>query len=306
MLATISGVASGSPSVAASATVWDALAERILNTAVIRHPRGDFSKHLRSALVGVPADTQLRWVEVLRARLVRRSGGGCCGTCSSEDAVALDLGLHASIVCTVCTARLQTPSDLLTSTLLTTMQAAQLAGVPQGVGCASALTGAFRGLCEVSNRAYVLDRFGISDAIRGHNSSAGSSGLQRFVDLADNSGMPEVDIYVSAGTKVAGHVLSPADVIQEASNLLSAPGRSVAVTVHVLPFVQAKRLLHDRWIGFTWGGQGMVTWQLGNGLGQYNGGTSKQHHGLGRQADQTVIVVKGQLDPHVVLRARVT
>ena len=305
MLATISGIATGGAAQSFPPLVWDALADRLLHTALIRHPSGDFPAQLRAALVGAPVETQMRWLELLKARLVRRSPAGSCASCSSADAFALALGLSSSQVCAVCTANLQTPPDLLTSAVLGVSQAAQLKGVPTGSNCAGALSSAFRGLCEVSNRAYVLDRFAVSDAVRADNKNVGSSGLERFVRLADSSGVSEVELYVSAGMKIGGEVVTPSGVIQLVGGLLSAKTQSVAVIVNVLPFGPAKRLIHDRWLGFSWGGQGMVTWSLGKGLGQFDGGNTRQHHSLARQADGTIMTLKGQLDPEVALRVRV-
>lgn len=305
MFAIIGATSNGVDQSTLPSQTWDALAEKLLNSVVLERPSKQFSQDLRTALSHTPMDTQLRWVELLRARGVNLGLRATCTCCSSSATPALALGYSQSVACSSCSAELQPPSDLLANRMLDAKRAAQVTGVPKGSPCTAALNQAFGPLCTVSDTILVMDRFVVTDALRANATSFGSSGLQRLVRMADQSKVREIELFTTSGSKYRGARVSAADIPSHLATLLGPGSRFTQVTVTVLPEGVARNELHDRWIGFSWGGLGMVSWHLGKGLTQFDGRKTRGHHALGRQADGLVSTLATELRPRAVLSARV-
>ena len=281
---------------------WDQFAEKLLHSALIDRPTPGFMGALKQELQSQPRDTQLRWIELLRARLVRGRIGVHCRECGSPAPAAVALQ-ECSSICKACSAELDLPSSWMTVGPLDEMRSRHSRSVPIGTPCRDFLEESFATLCSVSDRVTILDRYAISDGLKGDAGAPGASGLQRMADLASSGGVTRLEIIVSLGGKYAGARLSAADLVTKAQFLLRAYQRSMSVDVVVVSDAIGRRDLHDRWLGLSWGGHGSVSWSLGKGLGQFNGITTASTHAMARQDDGCVLSMVARLRAAATLTA---
>jgi hypothetical protein len=285
-------------------TVWHALAQRLLVTAVVDRPAGEDARALLEHIRALPLDSQLLWQDLVRKRFALiRSQARACGH-KTELRVRLDDSPSAA--CGSCGASETGVAGALTHPRLAESERRSLRGLRPGDDCERALREAFQAAAGVATQAVVLDRFAVTDALRGDAAAPGASGLQRFIELCASSGVQDVEIFVSTEGTFNKAKLLPADAAQRLAGLLStAATGSTGVTLHVVSGPAAQREIHDRWVGLSWSSSGQMTWNLGKGLGQLNGRRARQAHILTRVADDMAATIRSRITKHVVLSTRV-
>jgi hypothetical protein len=169
------------------------------------------------------------------------------------------------------------------------MRNKQSKSVPAGTNCQKFLNDSFESLFSVAKRLSILDRFAVTDALRADSHAPGSSGLQQLVTLAAKGGVEHLEMAVSIGGSVAGKVLTAAELVASLSTLLAPYRGAMSIEVFVTSKSHGASKLHDRWIGVSWGGSGVLSWTLGKGLVQFDGATTLNTHAMARQDDGRVV-----------------
>ena len=286
--------------------VWDALAEKLYNTALIQAPSAEFIAELQVALRGTPPSTQQRWIETLRRRIVDNPNRHACSSCSHENLLNFVLDPGAGGRCEACGAVTDPPLDLLVNQELFARSRQQARGLSKGDDCQALLESSFSQLCAVSNRIVLLDRFAVADAIRAHEKNAQSSGLQNLLKLADAGGVGLVQLHTAEGFKNGGRVVQAADIPALLVSLIK-PLNLANLGLEVV--VQSKsvgaREFHDRSVGFVWSSAGGVSFSLGKGMAQFDGVTVSQDHDLLRKSHRKVIMLSTRLCNLARVRVRV-
>lgn len=273
---------------------WDTLALKVMHAAVIDRPTQQFIAGLQSSLHDQPIDTQARWAEVIGARLAMGRSGSACGLCQSVSSLSMALSQTSTESCPACGGELRVPQDFLAPGPLDSTRDSQTRGLQKNTSCSQALTESFGDLCSISRRVTIIDRYGVTDAARAESTATGASGLVRLIKLADAHGVPEAELIVGSGMKRKGQKLNAGDVLLLAQQVLNSSHLSMRIRLIVLSERDARDDLHDRWVGFSWGGQGQLSWSLGKGLSQFDGARTASHHALARQADGTVANLASQ------------
>jgi hypothetical protein len=273
---------------------WDALAERILHSALLTYS-SEFISALSSVLARAPSSTQNRWRAVLRARVVRDRLG--CPTCGAGDPLVFALG-DSGGTCGGCGAPLAGPMDLLLAPELDVLRAQQTSEIKAGADTDLALDAALRNLLRVARHVVVLDRFAIADARRSQERGLRSA-LIETLGRSFAAGVAKATVVATMadgrGTRHA------AEEVRELFLGLftdALPGRVRLVVIHP---ALAKRKLHDRWLGFYWSDHGGATFALGKGIGQFDGRRVAQTSTWARQSDRLAAALLAELSPQALL-----
>lgn len=277
----------------ADAPYWDQAAEALLQSALIPGMPPRCQSELKTALGSMPFETQMRWVNMLKARIVQRHPLRPCPDCGR--AAEKNISFGASPECPTCPGDLAIP-EVVTDSDLRAARAAQIKGQLPGDDCVHAISTRFSNLCSSADRLVAIDRFALADASR---DSGSENGLRRLIDLASRSGVPTVVIYVCAGFKVNGNRYNVAQAIGLGRSMINAtPGTTV--TLNVLSERDGRKFIHDRWLGFFWGSSGAVSCSLGKGLSQFSGRQATSFHALSRQDDSIVASIESIIASRVV------
>ncbi|TCC40290.1 hypothetical protein [Kribbella speibonae] len=267
--------------------VWGSLAEKLMQTALIVKPAVAAQKELVGILQQMPLDVQSKWSELIKCRLVQ-SLTFPCQKCSSPAQVSLALAAAISVQCSTCGGDLEIPEDLLHNSFLDMVRREQASGMAEGTPCATQMDKAFGLLCHAADTILVIDRYAISDAFRLFSNGSNRTGLQRFIRLADRNNVQELRLVTSSGMQVNGSTLGPRDVEARLRSILAAtPRKAIQIKLDIVKKRVAMQHMHDRWIGFSWGTGGDVSWTLGKGLAQFNGPRARTECAMARQNDSS-------------------
>jgi hypothetical protein len=283
---------------------WDAVAEKILHSGLVDRPTSDFVTTLRRVLAAQPPDTQSRWVEVLRARLVVSREGSPCGSCGSPASLAIALGESTPATCPACGCQLQGPAEVLGHGPLDVARSMQTSGMERGADCLSVLRDSFERVSFAADKLMIVDRYLIADAIRAERRTAGSSGFRKILELAGTTGVPEIELFAGGQFEVSGRSYSPSDVVAMAQTIVNSCAIGSRVTLWIISEADGRQHMHDRWVGYSWGGNGFLSWTLGKGLGQFDGRFARADHALAKQRDSKVSSLASYLKPRATISAQ--
>lgn len=191
---------------------------------------------------------------------------------------------------------------MLSNSSLAASRLQQMAGLSPGDDVSARLEADFGPLCAVANQVDVIDPYAVTDALR----SGSSSGLVRFLAMADDRGVARVRLLTGVGAQLKQRTLTPADIAAAAGQLVAqSASSSIEVQVVVVDSATRKALMHDRFVGFYWGSAGQLSWTLGKGFSQYTGRRARAHHAVSRMADGFVSGSAAALERRAVLTVRV-
>ncbi|WP_156374160.1 hypothetical protein [Cellulomonas sp. Leaf334] len=295
----------GSPPREIESKVWDALAQKIYNVAMVQKPGLEFIAELKAVLSSTPPETQQRWSEVLRRRIVEDRRPATCVQCQCKSRLNLILDPDRADVCSHCSAITATPLEMLADPLLYANERLQRTGLVRGDDCQARLDERFSRLCDVARHVVIVDRFALSDASRAENRTAGSSGLKKFLKLANDGGVSSVQLHVAEGAEINRVVMRAGDIPGVLRSLVAPLGLSLSIEVVVQSKRDGQEKIHDRSLAFTWPSGG-VSWFLGKGLAQFDGPRVTQDHDLGRKSHRQMMQLVSRLPSSAQLQVRVT
>lgn len=302
MFAALDSVSSPSPPDPVAPPVLDALAEKLVNTTLLRTPSKEWLSRLREMLSTTPPDTQQRWVEYLTRRMANVRNQIPCATCSSSSWLGMVMAQADAGVCPTCGGVREDPLHLLGNVRLTEMRLRQIEGLLPTDDCVARLNRDFSTLCNAAERIDIVDPYAVTDALR----SLGSSGLERFLSMAQSGGVREVRIVTGIGGSIKSRQLTASELVSKAAVISKAAGLNAAeLRLIVVKAADRQRLMHDRFVGFSWGSGGQASWCLGRGLSQFNGSRPGQTHALSRQQDGFVAQLGSMLTSKAVLNSRI-
>lgn len=293
---------SPSPPDSVTASVLDALAEQLINTTFLTRPSQEWLDRLREVLRGQPPDTQQRWVEYVQRRLAGVRCSSSCVTCQAQGSPGLVFAAADEGQCRSCSSDRKTPIELLADARLAAARSRHIAGLGPSDDNRLRMLEDFGPLCDVAEQIDVIDPYGVTDGSKG----GASSGLVRFLSMADERGVQRIRILTGVGGSLRRHVLRPAELAGEVQRILRlSVATSAEVHVVVVDETTRKALLHDRFLGFYWGTAGQLSWTLGKGLSQYSGAHPKTHHAVSRLEDGFSSSLAMAIEAKAVLNARV-
>lgn len=302
MLVAVSSAFATAPPDATDLAHLDALAEKLVASALLTQPTQDWIDRFGELLRRSPVDTQQRWAEFLKLRLAPLRNHASCVACRGQSSLGMVTAVADEATCKACGCERQAPTRLLANPELASALRQQVRGLATTDDCVQRLQGDFTLLCDAADRVDVIDPYAITDGLR----ALGSSGLERFLALADARGVAEVRLITGAAGAVNGSVLDSAALARGAATIGSAAGMlSTELHVCILNAHSARRYLHDRWVGFSWGTGGQVSFNLGKGFAQFNGSRPRQTHSLTRVRDGCVSQEASNLAPRAALVLRV-
>ncbi|TWH72595.1 hypothetical protein JD78_01111 [Modestobacter roseus] len=283
--------------------VMTALAEKLVNTAVLTRPSVEWQAALRQVLKDAPLDTQQRWIEYVRGRLVSDRNRWSCVTCRLNAPLGLIFASDESGTCPTCSGDKELPVGVLGSPRLDQCRAAQVAPLERGDDCAGRLNAGFGPILDFSDQVDVVDPYAVTDALR----NPAASGLARFVQRAAAGGVTRLFVHTGVGGSHNKKVLPASDLASElgqlASNVLD--GLPMEVHISVLNSQERAKHMHDRFVGMSWGSRGKLSWALGKGLGQFNGSRASRAYAVARQSDGAVARIVTDLRVFSTLGMRV-
>jgi len=278
------------------ATAWNALADHLFHSTLLDVTDVSFQRDLQSLFPELPFDTQQKWIELLRSRAFRSASSHVCSSCGSRQMRNLALMTSASTDCGTCGARKLNFDSILSDPDLHAARRVQTTELTKGLNCRTALTATFSPIAVAASSVIVIDRFSITDAAR--LSNIHDSGLQKLIDLAGSGAARDLHIYTVVNSQFQGRPVGIADLTNLA-RALTLPS-SLTVKISFVKTSTAKEAMHDRWLGFTWGTTGAVSWTMGKGLGQYNGSRTAAKYSLARQSDGAVGSIIAEVAPAII------